>query len=233
MSNTNHEPETGQGLPGLSRLAYFSKLPQKALEQLERGSRQMILQRNEIIVHRGDRCTGLHIVVHGQVKLCHAAASGLERVLRILENGESFGEAFMLLRKEYLITAESICESRLIHVQRETMLEVMNDYPQLARNFMDSLSRHLYMIMGDMTAYTVRSGHQRLIGYLFRESLGKEGIPFHIKIPKGVIASKLNLTPQHFSRILQDLGERGLIRVRGREFTILDAESLREYQKLK
>jgi len=46
---------------------------------------------------------------------------------------------------------------------------------------------------------------------------------------KGVIASRLNLTPEHFSRILRELSERKLIRVKGREFTILDPEGLRAF----
>ena len=45
-----------------------------------------------------------------------------------------------------------------------------------------------------------------------------------------VVASRLNLTPEHFSRILRDLSDRGLIRVRGREYTVLDPDGLRGYK---
>jgi len=83
--------------------------------------------------------------------------------------------------------------------------------------------------MGDVGAYTTRSGSQRLIGYLFRAAQGREGVPFRIEMTKGVIASRLNLTPEHFSRILRELSERKLIRVKGREFTILDPEGLRAF----
>ncbi|MBN9463997.1 MAG: winged helix-turn-helix domain-containing protein, partial [Burkholderiales bacterium] len=46
---------------------------------------------------------------------------------------------------------------------------------------------------------------------------------------KGVIASRLNLTPEHFSRILGELSHEGLISVRGAEITILDPERLRGF----
>ena len=47
---------------------------------------------------------------------------------------------------------------------------------------------------------------------------------------KGVIASRLNLTPEHFSRILHELTDAGLIRVEGRSFFILDVDGLRRYE---
>jgi len=44
---------------------------------------------------------------------------------------------------------------------------------------------------------------------------------------KGVIASRLNLTPEHFSRILSELSHQSLIEVQGSEIRILDVERLR------
>ena len=44
---------------------------------------------------------------------------------------------------------------------------------------------------------------------------------------KGVLASRLNITREHFSRILHDLTTAGLIKVRGRTVHILDVERLR------
>jgi CRP-like cAMP-binding protein len=44
---------------------------------------------------------------------------------------------------------------------------------------------------------------------------------------KGVIASRLSLTQEHFSRILHNLSHRGLILISGREIAIPDPEGLR------
>ena len=46
---------------------------------------------------------------------------------------------------------------------------------------------------------------------------------------KAVVASRLNVTPEHFSRILHDLSEKGLIDVVGREIRILDPAKLRSH----
>jgi CRP-like cAMP-binding protein len=44
-----------------------------------------------------------------------------------------------------------------------------------------------------------------------------------------VLASRLNITREHFSRILHELTAAGLIKVRGRQVSVLDLAQLRAY----
>jgi len=44
---------------------------------------------------------------------------------------------------------------------------------------------------------------------------------------KAEIASQLNLTPEHFSRILHELAQAGLLQVQGRHITVPDPARLR------
>lgn len=46
---------------------------------------------------------------------------------------------------------------------------------------------------------------------------------------KNVIASRLNLTPESFSRILHHLVGEGLIRVSGRDVEMLDLDRLKAF----
>lgn len=73
--------------------------------------------------------------------------------------------------------------------------------------------------MRDIEAYTLRSSHERVIGYLLAEApANADGAPVevHLTAGKSVIASRLNMTPEHFSRILHERGNAGVIEVRGR-----------------
>ena len=47
---------------------------------------------------------------------------------------------------------------------------------------------------------------------------------------KGVIASRLNLTQEHFSRTLNELTSLGLIQVDGKKIHIASVASLRKYE---
>jgi CRP-like cAMP-binding protein len=76
----------------------------------------------------------------------------------------------------------------------------------------------------------MHSGAQRVIGYLLRDAeQAAQGGEANVSLPvnKGVVASRLNLTPQHFSRILHELSEAGLLSVEGRIIHIADVAKLR------
>ena len=80
-----------------------------------------------------------------------------------------------------------------------------------------------------MESYSLCSGRQRIIAYLLLDISGGGGKGITVTLPtnKGVIASRLNLTQEYFSRILHELSEKGLIVVDGRRIHIPDVEKLR------
>ena len=88
--------------------------------------------------------------------------------------------------------------------------------------------------MNDVESYSLHSGKQRIIGYLLRElpESDHKGENVAITLPtnKGVIASRLNLTQEHFSRILHELTELGLIVVEGRKIHIPSVAKLRQHE---
>jgi CRP-like cAMP-binding protein len=91
------------------------------------------------------------------------------------------------------------------------------------------LSIKLHHLITDVESYSLHSGRQRIIGYLLRENMESDEKSLSVTLPtnKGVIASRLNLTKEHFSRILHELSETGLIVVDGRKIGIPDVEKLR------
>lgn len=214
----------------LSQVPLFNELPPQDLEPIACGTTEISAVRGDIIFRRGDPCVGFHVVVYGQVKLLFVSNSGVERVVRLIGPGDGFGEALMFMGQDYIVTAEALRDTLLLHVGRDALFGQLDRNPGVARKMLAGLSRRLYSLMGDVEAYTLHTGAQRLITYLLREWRGEAGEPFRIEISKAVVASRLNLTPEHFSRILRDLSDRGLIRVRGREYTILDPDGLKAYK---
>ena len=102
--------------------------------------------------------------------------------------------------------------------------------PKFARHIIAGLSKRLNNMICEVESYTLRSGTQRVISYLLNRLPpgavnGDAQVTFPAK--KGVIASQLNLTHEHFSRILHDLSSEGMIQVCGPLVRILDAERMR------
>jgi CRP-like cAMP-binding protein len=214
----------------LANLPMFSETSSAERDRIAAGTLTVHAAKGETIVHTGDPCTGFHVVVYGQVKLGFASPQGVEKVVEIVRPGQSFGEALMFLDKPYIVYAQALADSMLLHVSKQTVLDELARDPLFARRMLSGLSRRLHGLVRDVEAYTLRSGAERVIGYLLAEMpepAGEGAVEVNLTPGKSVIASRLNMTPEHFSRILHELAESGLIEVSGRTVRVLDLERLR------
>lgn len=213
----------------LARLPLFDQMTPQEIDQIALGTTEHHVARGTTLFQRGDACVGFHLVVYGQVKLAFVSATGGEKVVEIVGPGHSFGEAVMFLNKPYIVAAQILADSLLLHVSKEAIYKQVTDNPQFALKMLGGLSLRMHGLICDVEAYSLRSGTERVIGYLLQGNEREGGDQFNLQVSKTVIASRLNLTPEHFSRILHDLAQDELISVSGRNVRILDVDRLRAY----
>lgn len=214
----------------LANLPLFSEMTPEELDRIAGGTETLYVRKGEQVCRRGDPVTGFHVVVYGQVKLGFTSPQGVEKVVEIVRPGQSFGEALMFLDKPYIVFAEALSDSMLLHVAKHTVSDELARDPGFARRMLSGLSQRLHGLVRDVEAYTLRSGSERVIGYLLNaipDGSVSGQMELELTPSKNVIASRLNMTPEHFSRILHDLETQGLIRMEGRLVRIPDLERLR------
>ena len=121
----------------------------------------------------------------------------------------SFGEALMFMDKPYIVMAQALSDSLLLHISKAVVFDELERDPAFARKMLAGLSRRLHGLIVDVEAYSMQSGTERVIGYLLRqdEDHAQANAPYSVTLPtsKAVVASRLNVTPEHFSRILHEL----------------------------
>lgn len=218
----------------LSELPMFAALSESELDRLAAATAQQRAAAGSRLFRRGDPCNGFHVVVRGRVKLVLETAEGAEKVVEICGPGTSFGEAVMFLQKPYYVSAELLEDSLLLHIGKSAVFAEIDQNPDFARRMLGGLSARLHRLVGDLEAFTLRDGTHRVASYLLGQAEAQEkgdSDAFEIKLPvsKGVLASKLNITREHFSRILHELSAAGLVRVQGPVIRVLDAAGLRRY----
>ncbi len=213
----------------LLQLPLFNELGPSELARLASATTEVTVPRGEMVFHRGDPCVGFHAVIYGQIKLMFVSPVGVEKVVRLLGPGDTFGEALMFMGKNYIVSAQALADTLLLHVGKAAVFEELDSHSGFAGKMLAGLSQRLHVLMRDVEAYSLRSGTQRIIGYLLKGGPYQNGDRFRLEATKTVIASRLNLTPEHFSRIMHDLGSRDLIKIKGREITIVDIEGLRRF----
>jgi len=217
----------------LATLPLFKELAPTELDRIATGTTELHVPRGEILFQKGDPTTGFYLVIFGQVKLSFVTPSGQEKVVEIITPGNSFGEALMFMERPYIVMAQTLADTMLLHVSKEVVFDELARQPEFAKKMLAGLSRRLHSLISDVESYSLQSGTQRVIGYLLRQddALEADTGPAKLTLPvtKAVVASRLNLTPEHFSRILHELQALDLIRVEGRDVHIVDVARLRAH----
>jgi CRP/FNR family transcriptional regulator, dissimilatory nitrate respiration regulator len=227
-------PSLQLNLPALlARIPLFAGLDVGEIQRIAASTREVAVPRGGILFNRGDKNDGFYIVVYGQMKLAFTSPQGSEKVVEIISPGHSFGEAVMFMDKPYPVMAQALADSQLLHIGRAALFGEIDRDPKLARKMIAGLSMRLHRLIADVESYSLHSARERVIGYLLREAPDDDAsqAPYEIHLPtsKGTLASRLNITQEHFSRLLHDLAERGLIEVAGRNIRVPNLDKLRNF----
>ena len=216
----------------LRNLPLFRELDLSQLEAIGAATAEQRVVTGAALFRRGDACVGMHLIVLGRVKLALPAPAGAEKVIEILGPGQSFGEAVMFIGKPYNLNAEALADSLLLHIDTYAILDAIEHNPDFARRMLNELSQRQCRLVADIEAYTLKSATERVTGYLLTalDDPARQGQPADVLLAasKSVLASRLNITREHFSRVLHELSQAGLIRVSGRNIHVLDPAGLRE-----
>ena len=226
----NPAPGADPLLNRLLRLPLFEGLNPAALARITVGAEEVSLPSGTVIYRQGDPCKGLYVVVQGQVKLALHASHGAEKVVELVGPGRCIGETTIMRGCPHVLTAETISEARLVHLAKAAAQEELERTPVFARSLISSLSDRMHNLIAAFEDCMLRSGTERVIGYLINhlEPEANDGNgTITLAVKKGIIASQLNLTQEHFSRILRELTSKGLIEVKGRRVRVPDIAQLR------
>ncbi len=215
----------------LRALELFTALDPRRLQLVIDGSRVVRLDTGERLFDHGQPARQFFHLRTGQLKLFRSSPSGGEKIIEILQPGETFAQAVMFMDPGdgYPVSAEAIDPSVLFGFNNEVMRAVMRESVDTCFQLLANLSRRLRQQVDEIEKLTLHPAVSRLAGYLVeqlpRGVQASSGI--HLSAPKNIIASRLGIQPETFSRTAARLMKDGLIRVQGQDVVLLDVEGLR------
>lgn len=222
----NAAPHPSQAAGVLARLALFEHVSREHLDELLRDARTLYYGRGDTVARHGEMVPGLLAVAYGMIKLVLHGGTGAERVLRLVGPGQTFGEVVLFLRRPLPVDAVAVTDTRLVLVPAERLLALIEGDAHFPLNLIASLCQRMHTLICDFEATTRHGAAARLAAYLDSLAAGPE--PGRVTLPaaKKLIAGRLGMTKETFSRALHELVHAGLVRVAGREVVLLDREGL-------
>jgi len=215
----------------IRRSPLFSSISKDVIEQIFHSSDLVRKSQHELLFSQGDHAEHFYILRTGSVRLFLLAPDGGEKTINILQPGNSFAEAVMFMESgDYPVSCEFLEDGEVFSFNNQTYLSILKKNPEISLWIMADLSRQLQERVSEIGDLCLNSATNRLINYLL--SFIPEGFQgeteFHLPTQKSVIASRLSIQRETFSRILGKLKKLEMIEVHGNDIRILDAERMRE-----
>jgi CRP-like cAMP-binding protein len=187
--------------------------------------------RDQVIHLAGDKAHSFYVVKEGWVKLFHETLDGAEAVMDILTTGHTFGESSIFDKDKYVNNAQCVEDSVLFVMPAALLKEYIQKDPSLALNMFSSMSRHRKNQDMEIEHLAVQNASQRIGCFLLRlcPRNKTEAITLQLPYDKILLASRLSMKPETFSRALNTLREKTGIRISGAQVEIDHINQLSEF----
>jgi CRP-like cAMP-binding protein len=132
----------------------------------------------------------------------------------------------MFMGGRYPVTATAVTESRLVSISNARLRDQILAKPETAFAMLASMAQHLKLLVAQIEQMKLLTTKQRAIRFLLDQCGRAEGAArFSLPHDKALIAHRLGMKPETFSRALAELAKHG-VRMSGSHVTIDDVGRL-------
>ena len=172
----------------------------------------------------GEQC---FFVLEGSVKVTRLSKDGREVILAMLNEGDFFGEMSLLDGESRSANVIALEKTKVLTLDRNDFIAVVNDYPQIAVQLLKELARRLRKSDRQIASLSLSDAEKRIALCIIRFA-DEQGVILNgkVSIPKTPIqqdiANMAGTSRETVSRALGLLEKEDLIERNGRELIILD-----------
>jgi CRP/FNR family transcriptional regulator, dissimilatory nitrate respiration regulator len=209
----------------------FSGLTEQEKETLLKGGRLRQAPRGEMIFAQGDSVTHFYVLIKGTVQLFRANAEGHEKTIEVLKAGQTMCEGEILDScRAHRVNAVAVEDSVVIEFPVLWLKETAKKYNAFALNLLSLISKHAHMAEVEAEQQATMSAPQLVACFIQRMCVLYDFDPkgFDLPYSKTLIASRLGMELETFSRTLNKLKEQG-ISVEGTQVKITDLKRVEHY----
>ena len=214
----------------LRQTPLFQALDEQQLSNVLNSSRTLSLPAKNILFEKDSVASHFYLLKSGQIKLFCLSEEGDEKVIDIINPSQTFAEAIMFLPKKiYPVSAETLKNSEIYSFDMKQFRSILESSQETCFRLLATMARRLHSSINDINNLTLHTATYRLVVYLL-EQLPEGAVALsniHLDATKVIIASRLSIKPETFSRILLRLSKQGLIEVHGNDITLIDVNGLR------
>jgi CRP-like cAMP-binding protein len=213
----------------LSQTPFFSDLAPEELDGLKRLTTVLRLPRGAVVFFEGDLPLALYIVKSGQIKVAKASREGREVILGVFTAGASFGDVPVFDGEPYPAMAVTLVDSQIWVIDRRRLEEFLTDHPRIALQIIRILSKRLRQSHNTVMNLALKNVPQRLADMILALAADRGGAQpeIDLNLTRQEMAELIGVSRETLIRQLGLFEKRGLVKLAGKNITMIDAENLR------
>ncbi|SFM69095.1 Crp/Fnr family transcriptional regulator [Marinobacter zhejiangensis] len=203
-------------LKPLREHALFREFDDDDFDYIVSRSRRVALGHHQLLYHQDMPAQHFYFVLSGRLRLYRLDASGVERTLDSIAPGDCFAEVMIYAEPaRYACYAEALCQGQVLVIPIKIYQQMLEQHPEYARSALRHYASRAVSRFHELEIMTVQNARDRLVRYLIDllPENCRRGIEVELPLPKCLVASRLAMQPETFSRILAELKNQGLVRV--------------------
>jgi len=222
---TQHNQEI---IEALRQSHLFSSLTEQQLERVYRHSRVVELEEGQLLFSQGEDVACFYMVLSGKVKLFRVSPDGQEKIIEIIRQGGVFAEALMFMdQPHYPVSSAALSDTVVVGIDTKDFKSMLWDSVGTCLLLLGDMSFRLRKLVHEIDTLTLHTGTCRVANYILQHAPdGKDN--FQLETAKSVIAARLSVKPETFSRIIKNLRGQGILAIDGNRITIHDRKALKE-----
>jgi len=220
-----------QILGAMRRCVLLQTLDDDLFNQVVQFSQARQLPEDYRLFAQDSPLTDLYLLVSGGIKLLRLAPNGDEKVIDIIQPGQTFAEAALFFGcSQYPVTAVTLSPTIVVGFQAQSFLKLLKSSNELCISMLGKLSQRLHWMVNEVDRLTLHNATFRLVDYLLSQRYGDQQsrTALCLVAPKHVIASRLSIKPETLSRTLKDLEKQKLIKLCGSQIELVDVDRLHQ-----
>jgi CRP-like cAMP-binding protein len=214
-------------IDALKQSHLFSRLTDLQLERVYRHSKLARLEDGQLLFAQGEDVSYFYLVLQGKIKLYRVSPDGQEKIIEIVPAGEVFAEALMFMDQPYYpVSSAALSDTIVVGIDAKDFKAMLWDSVDTCLLLLGNMSFRLRKLIHEIDTLTLHSGTCRVASYLLQQAPEDQQC-FDLDIAKSVIAARLSIKPETFSRIIKNLREQGILSIDGNKITIHNREALK------
>jgi CRP/FNR family transcriptional regulator, dissimilatory nitrate respiration regulator len=210
----------------------FKDMPDESFQNVMQFSGLLSLKKCQELFKSDFEANHFYLVRSGQMVLFQVSVEGKEKVVDIYESGEVFAETALFSNdKYYSFNARAALNTELFYIDVQTFKIQLKQSTDLCFSMMSELSRRLKMKTHEIIELSIYNAQYRLVNYLLRKCCKKSDQSCQpiviLSTTKALLASRLSITSETFSRTLSHLKKLGLITIKDETIILNDPQKLR------